>query len=125
MIRFFLEKSFIKSGSFKLRKLYQLILICAFVDPQRALSNPGFSSGSRLSFPERDAPPSDAAKGSIEKGSSKVGDESSAAGDKKNLPAGELTNSGGNSSSGKKSGKEPHPGGKERSQTTPAFSVAL
>ena len=106
-------------------KLYQLTLICAFIDPQRALSNPGFSSGSRLSFPERDSPPTDAAKDNIEKGSSKGGDESSVTGDKKNLSPSELTSSAGNSSSEKKSGKEPHPGGKERSQTTPAFSVAL
>ena len=91
-----------------------------FLDPQRALSNPGFSSGSRLSFPERDAPPTDAARGSVEKGSARGDDESSAAGDKKNLSANELTSSAGN-----KIDKEPHPGGKERSQTTPAFSVAL
>ena len=106
-------------------RLYDLTLICTFVDPQRALSNPGFSSGSRLSFPERDSPPTDTAKGSIEKGSSKGGDESSATGDKKNVSSSELTSSAGNSSLGKKSDKEPHPGGKERSQTTPAFSVAL
>ena len=93
-----------------------------FPDPQRALSNPGFSSGTRLSFPDSDEVPAKSAGEVKESSTDKDGNQKD---EKKQQPANVVTSSTSSSAAGKMSASEMHPGGKERSRTTPAFSVAL